>query len=42
MQTELDNRKELQLLRELMQGAKAEKLGLPLTAKLLQHGGLPN
>jgi long-subunit acyl-CoA synthetase (AMP-forming) len=37
MRSELENRKELQLLRESMQCAKAEKLELTLTAKLQQH-----
>jgi hypothetical protein len=36
MQSELENSRELQSLRESMQRAKVEKLELPLTAKL-QH-----
>jgi hypothetical protein len=37
MQSELENRRELQLLRESMQHAKTERLELPLTAKLQQY-----
>jgi hypothetical protein len=36
MRSELENRRELQSLRELMQHTEAEKLELPLTAKLQQ------
>jgi hypothetical protein len=36
MQSDLENRRGLQLLRESMQHTKAEKLELPLTAKLQQ------
>jgi hypothetical protein len=45
MQSKLENRRELQLLRELMQHTEAEKLELPLTAKSQQgatrHCSLP-